>query len=102
MTNTALDPRLGLPVAHLVDDGGVVRGALRRRRAELTEGEAEVMRLVIAGRPDKLLADLCINVRTVEVHRARVFDEINAKSAVARAKLLRHAGAGAREGSDGR
>jgi two-component system response regulator DctR len=58
--------------------------------AELTEREREVMALVIAGRPNKLIADeLSISVRTVEVHRARVFEKMNVKSAVELANLLR-------------
>jgi two-component system response regulator DctR len=65
-----------------------------RALAELTEREREVMRLVIAGRPNKLIADeLDISVRTVEVHRSRVFDKMNVKSAVELANLLRDAGA---------
>ena len=79
------------------------RHALHQRLAELTEREAEVMRLVIAGRPNKLIADdLCISVRTVEVHRARVFEKMNVKSAVELANLLQQAGAGAQDGPDGR
>jgi two-component system response regulator DctR len=63
---------------------------LARNLAELTEREREVMHLVIAGRPNKLIADaLDISVRTVEVHRARVFDKMNVKSAVELANLLR-------------
>jgi two-component system, LuxR family, response regulator DctR len=63
---------------------------LARRTADLTEREAEVMRLVIDGRPNKLIADaLGISVRTVEVHRARVFEKMNVKSAVELANLLR-------------
>ena len=58
--------------------------------AELTEREREVMRLVIDGRPNKAIADaLAISVRTVEVHRARVFEKMNVKSAVELANLLR-------------
>jgi len=58
--------------------------------AELTEREREVMQLVIGGKPNKLIADaLGISVRTVEVHRARVFDKMNVKSAVELANLLR-------------
>jgi two-component system, LuxR family, response regulator DctR len=61
--------------------------------AELTEREREVMRLVIEGRPNKLIADaLQISVRTVEVHRAHVFDKMNVKSAVELANLLRQVG----------
>jgi len=61
-----------------------------RALAELTEREREVARLVMAGRPNKLIADeLQISVRTVEVHRARVFEKMNVKSAVELANLLR-------------
>ena len=63
---------------------------LRKALAELTDREREVMRLVIEGRPNKLIADaLNISVRTVEVHRARVFDKMQVKSAVELANLLR-------------
>jgi len=58
--------------------------------AELTEREREVLRLVVAGRPNKLIADaLDISVRTVEVHRARIFDKMGVKSAVELTNLLR-------------
>jgi len=61
--------------------------------AELTEREREVMRLIVDGRPNKLIADaLDISVRTVEVHRARVFDKMGVKSAVELANLLREQG----------
>ncbi len=76
--------------------------AIQRRRAkeqvrraldELTEREREVMHLVIEGRPNKLIADaLAISVRTVEVHRARVFEKMHVKSAVELANLLREHG----------
>lgn len=63
---------------------------VRRRLSELTERERDVMRLVIEGRPNKLIADaLGISVRTVEVHRARVFEKMEVKSAVELANLLR-------------
>jgi two-component system response regulator DctR len=69
------------------------RAALQTRLAELTEREREVMQLVIDGRPNKLIADaLAISVRTVEVHRARVFDKMGVKSAVELANRLREAG----------
>ena len=65
------------------------RAALRVALAELTEREREVMQLVVQGRPNKLIADeLAISVRTVEVHRARVFDKMNVKSAVELANRL--------------
>ena len=67
------------------------RDSAERALAELTEREREVMHLVIAGRPNKLIADdLSISVRTVEVHRARVFEKMNVKSAVELANKLRN------------
>lgn len=66
------------------------RHALQHRVDELTERERDVMRLVARGLPNKLIADeLSISVRTVEVHRARVFDKMEVKSAVELANLLR-------------
>jgi two-component system response regulator DctR len=63
---------------------------VRERQTELTERERDVMRLVVAGLPNKLIADrLEISVRTVEVHRSRVFDKMEVKSAVELANLLR-------------
>lgn len=66
------------------------KGVLQGRLAELTERERDVMRLVAKGMPNKLIADqLAISVRTVEVHRSRVFDKMDVKSAVELANLLR-------------
>lgn len=62
---------------------------LQTRFAELTERERDVMRLVVQGLPNKLIADqLDISVRTVEVHRGRVFDKMEVRSAVELANLL--------------
>jgi len=67
-------------------------GGVQRALAELTDRERDVMRLVVDGRPNKAIADaLAISVRTVEVHRARVFDKMNVRSAVELANLLREA-----------
>ena len=66
---------------------------LARALAELTEREREVMDRVIAGLANKLIADeLDISVRTVEVHRARMFEKMNVRSAVELANLLRDPG----------
>ena len=63
---------------------------LKSRLGELTDREGDVLRLVVEGLPNKLIADqLEISVRTVEVHRARVFDKMDVKSAVELANLLR-------------
>ena len=65
--------------------------SLQARLNALTDREKGVMRLVVDGLPNKLVADqLDISVRTVEVHRARVFDKMGVKSAVELANLLRN------------
>jgi len=57
---------------------------------DLTEREREVMQRVIDGLANKVIADqLDISVRTVEVHRARVFEKMDVKSAVELANRLR-------------
>ena len=59
-------------------------------QADLTDREREVMDRVVAGLANKLIADeLGISVRTVEVHRARMFEKMNVRSAVELANLLR-------------
>lgn len=64
--------------------------SLQSRLDALTERERDVMGLVVEGLPNKLVADqLAISVRTVEVHRARVFDKMGVRSAVELANLLR-------------
>jgi two-component system response regulator DctR len=68
------------------------RRDMQQRMDSLTERERDVMRLVIEGLPNKLVADqLNISVRTVEVHRSRVFDKMGVKSAVELANALRSA-----------
>jgi two-component system, LuxR family, response regulator DctR len=67
----------------------VQRDTVGRLVAGLTEREQAVMRLMLDGLPNKLIADqLGISVRTVEVHRARVFDKMKVKSAVELANAL--------------
>ena len=62
---------------------------LKARLSELTDRERDVMGLVVEGLPNKLIADkLNISVRTVEVHRARVFDKMDVKSAVELANAI--------------
>jgi two-component system response regulator DctR len=63
---------------------------VQQRLESLTEREREVLRLVAEGLPNKLVADqLDISVRTVEVHRSRVLDKMEVKSAVELANALR-------------
>lgn len=59
------------------------------RLAQLTLREREVMERVLAGKYNKVIADeLNIAMRTVEVHRARVFEKMGVRSAVELARLL--------------
>ncbi|HSV29402.1 MAG TPA: response regulator FixJ [Candidatus Omnitrophota bacterium] len=54
---------------------------IESRVAELTPREREVMDLVVQGLPNKAVAaELDISVRTVEIHRARVMEKMEAKS----------------------
>ncbi len=65
------------------------RASLDARLAALTVREREVMDFILAGRLNKVIADtLGIAMRTVEVHRARVFEKMGVKSAVELARLL--------------
>ena len=69
------------------------RYELGKRLAGLTEREQEVMRCVVDGLANKEMADtLGISVRTVEVHRARIFEKMGVRSAVELANLLHETG----------
>jgi len=55
--------------------------AVARRLDHLTGREMEVLELIIAGRLNKQIADdLGISIKTVEVHRARVMEKMEASS----------------------
>ena len=83
-----IEQALALSAAALAQMGE--SSSFQARLTSLTEREKAVMRLVVNGLPNKLVADqLDISVRTVEVHRARVFDKMGVKSAVELANLMR-------------
>jgi two-component system, LuxR family, response regulator DctR len=91
-SDNALVDRVEQAIAQsaLIVQAQQARNSVRQRLSELTERECDVMRLVVDGLPNKRIADqLDISVRTVEVHRARVFDKMDVKSAVELANLLR-------------
>ncbi len=93
VSDNALVDRIEQAIAQsgLVLHQQLVRHAVERKLAELTERERSVMGLVAGGLSNKLIADqLDISVRTVEVHRARVFDKMGVKSAVELSNLLQH------------
>ena len=54
---------------------------IRSRLAELTTREAQVLKGLVAGKPNKIIAfDLEISPRTVEIYRANVMTKMNAAS----------------------
>ena len=54
---------------------------IRTRLESLTPREKEVLALMTRGRPNKLMAaDLGLSQRTIEIHRARVMDKMQARS----------------------
>ncbi len=62
---------------------------IEARLALLTTREREVMERVLAGKFNKVIADeLNIAMRTVEVHRSRVFEKMGVRSAVDLAQIL--------------
>ena len=90
-SNNALVDRVELALATSAAFLVARRARTLRRRglAELSEREQDVMKLIAQGLPNKLIADtLNVSVRTVEVHRARVFDKLNVRSAVELANWL--------------
>jgi len=64
--------------------------AVQLRLASLSAREREVLDLILAGNMNKVVADkLGISMRTVEVHRAHIFDKMRVKTAVELAGLLK-------------
>ncbi|TFW26582.1 response regulator transcription factor [Massilia arenosa] len=64
--------------------------AVRGRLASLSTREREVLDLILAGKMNKVIADeLGISMRTVEVHRAHIFDKMQVKTAIELAGLLK-------------
>jgi two-component system response regulator DctR len=82
-----------LVAAIAADQAGAAEAARRQsiadRLATLSEREHVVMRLMLAGKLNKVIADeLGIAMRTVEVHRARIFEKMAVKSAVELSALI--------------
>ncbi|WP_035055304.1 response regulator transcription factor [Andreprevotia chitinilytica] len=67
-----------------------VRQHLAERLASLTPRERDVLRELLVGRLNKQIADvLDISIKTVEVHRARIYSKLKVRSGVELAALLR-------------
>lgn len=92
--NTLVDrveQALSIERAMLLDDARHAEG--QARLASLSEREREVMPRVAAGKLNKVIADeLHIAVRTVEVHRARVFSKLGVRTAAELATWLSNYG----------
>jgi two-component system response regulator DctR len=70
--------------------GAADAAAVRARLSTLSAREREVLDLILAGKMNKVVADeLGISMRTVEVHRAHIFDKMQVKTAVELAGLLK-------------
>ena len=66
------------------------RALVQARLDSLSAREREVLDLILVGKMNKVIADqLGISMRTVEVHRAHIFDKMNVKTAVELAGLLK-------------
>jgi two-component system response regulator DctR len=64
-----------------VRDGSIQ--LLQQKLTQLTRREQEIMQLILAGKLNKVIADeLGIAMRTVEVHRSRIFEKMQVRSAV--------------------
>jgi len=78
-----------LAVEAAMRESGTQEADREARLASLTAREREVMERVAAGKLNKVIADdLNVAVRTVEVHRARVYAKLGVRSAAEVATLL--------------
>jgi two-component system, LuxR family, response regulator DctR len=72
-----------------------MKAEIGERLTALTEREREVMNCILAGKLNKVIADeLQIAMRTVEVHRAHIFEKMGVRSAVELAQQLSVLGPG--------
>ena len=56
---------------------------------QLTDKEGEVMHLMVEGKTNREIAEICGNsTRTVELHRARIFDKLEVSNAVELVRVL--------------
>jgi two-component system response regulator DctR len=82
-----IEGALALEAAMQFSDAKVSENAARM--SNLTEREKEVMHRVALGKLNKVIADdLGVSIRTIEVHRARVFSKLGIRSSAELATLL--------------
>jgi two-component system response regulator DctR len=90
-SNNALVDRIELALAASARVLAARRERARRLKGleQLSEREHEVMRRVAEGLPNKQIAEaMHLSVRTIEAHRAHVFEKMDVASAVDLANLL--------------
>lgn len=90
------DNELATRIAEAIDLDSRQRAAnaavdsVNARISKLTTREKQIMERVVAGKLNKIIADeLNISMRTVEVHRANLFEKMQVKTAVELANLLK-------------
>ena len=73
----------------------MVYGHYSSQFSVLTPRERHVMDYVVSGKPNKVIAaELGVSQRTVEAHRARIFQKLRVRNAIelTRCLLTQHAG----------
>jgi two-component system, LuxR family, response regulator DctR len=82
-----IEGALNLEAAMQLSDAKVSENAARM--SNLTDREKEVMHLIALGKLNKVIAyDLGLSIRTIEVHRARIFSKLGIRSSAELATLL--------------
>lgn len=67
-----------------------ISASVQSRLDTLTTRERQIMELILVGKFNKVIADeLQISMRTVEVHRAHLFEKMGVRTAVELAQLLK-------------
>ncbi len=65
--------------------------AIEQRLARLTPREREVMQAIVQGKLNKVIAaDLGLSTRTVEIHRARIMEKMQARSVSKLVQMVLH------------
>ena len=89
--NTTLLERIDkcMEQARVAADSRKQQDSTHQRLTRLTTREREVLDLVVAGKSNKLIAaDLKISIKTVEAHRAKIMQKMQAKSLAELVRLV--------------
>ena len=94
LNDNDLASRVAEAIQHHVQDreNHASTDSVNRRLSSLTVREKQIMDFVLAGKLNKVIAyELNISMRTVEVHRANIFEKMQVKTAVDLVNLLKPA-----------